>query len=37
MLDKLWESAPKTKSATSEREVAEAIRAVRTKTIRKKA
>lgn len=37
MLDKLWESAPKIKSATSEREVAEAIRAVRTKTIRKKA
>lgn len=30
MLDKLWKSAPKIKSAMIEREVAEAVRAVRT-------
>lgn len=36
MLDKLWASAPKAKSATVEREVAEAVRAVRLKPIRKK-
>jgi prevent-host-death family protein len=37
MLDKLWESTPKTRSATPEREVAEAVRAVRAKSVRKKA
>jgi prevent-host-death family protein len=37
MLDKLWASAPKAKSVTTEREVAEAIRAVRAKPVRKKA
>jgi prevent-host-death family protein len=40
MLDKVWESTPKGKSATTEREVAEAVRAVRavrSKPVRKKA
>lgn len=37
ILDKLWESAPKVKSATAKREVAEAVLAVRAKTVRKKA
>jgi prevent-host-death family protein len=36
ILDKLWESAPKAKSAAAEREVADAIRTVRAKIIRKK-
>jgi len=37
MLDKLWESRPPAKAATIEREVAEAVRTVRSKTVRKKA
>jgi prevent-host-death family protein len=37
MLDKLWDSAPQTKSATAERDVAEAVRAVRAKSVRKRA
>jgi prevent-host-death family protein len=37
MLDKLWESRSVAKSATLEREVAEAVRAVRSKHVRKKA
>jgi len=37
MLDKLWESRPLAKAVTIEREVAEAIRAVRSKSVRKKA
>jgi len=37
MLDKVWKSAPPVKPAIVEREVAEAVRAVRTKSHRKKA
>jgi prevent-host-death family protein len=37
MLDKLWESRPAAKSATVHREVTEAVRAVRSKSARKKA
>ena len=37
MLDKLWDTQPPAKSTTVEREVSEAVRAVRTKTVRKKA
>jgi len=36
MLDKLWESRPAARSATVEHEVAEAVRAVRSKPVRKK-
>jgi prevent-host-death family protein len=37
MLDKLWKSRSAPKSAAVEREVAEAVRAVRSKSVRKKA
>ncbi len=37
MLDKLWESQPTVRGATIEREVVEAVRAVRSKPVRKKA
>jgi prevent-host-death family protein len=37
MLDKLWKAQPTAKAATIEREVAEAVRAVRSKPVRKKA
>ena len=37
LLDKLWESLPPLKAAAIEREVAEAVRAVRSKSARKKA
>ena len=36
MLDKLWESRPADKPAAIEREVAEAVRAVRSKPVRKR-
>jgi prevent-host-death family protein len=37
MLDKVWKSVPQAKPAAVEREVAEAVRAVRAKSHRKKA
>jgi len=37
MLDKLWESRPTAKASTIEREVADAVRSVRSKSVRKKA
>ena len=37
MLDKLWGSRPSAKASTIEREVAEGVRSVRSKPVRKKA